>query len=195
MSLVKRFETIATRVREAEDPLYDALLATIGSALDAPILVGDSTKPAYRATLTYRAARPRGFFSAATGFGTLGFALPAAIGAKIACPDRHVVAMTGDGGIQFTLPELMSAKEAGAGIIVLVWNNEGYREIRDHMVRKEIEPIAVDVGPPSFMKTAEAVGIPGVRVGSMDELSGLLRARDPASREPLMIEAGPWMKA
>ena len=181
-----------TRTREPEDPFYDQLLDIVRATLRDPIVVGDSTKPAYRAMLTYRAQAPRSFWTAATGFGTLGYALPAAIGAKIAAPGRPVVAIMGDGGIQFTLPELMSAKEAGAGVIVLVWNNTGYREIKDYMVSKEIAPLAVDIGPPHFLKSAAAVGIEGTRVGSLDELGKTL-TRLRATRAPVLVEMGPWM--
>ena len=187
-----RLSAIAASARELEDPLYDRLLGVIGSV--NPILVGDSTKAAYRAGLTYRSPQPRSFFAAGTGFGTLGYALPAAIGAKIAHPDRPVIALVGDGGAQFTMPELISAREAEAGIVMLVWNNQGYREIRDYMVSQEIKPIAVDPIPPDFVKTAEAMGVPGKRVASLDELGVALRAHGPSAKVPLLIEIGPGIK-
>ncbi len=192
--LVRSAAKIIERTREIEDPLYDKILIAIRDRLGDPVLVGDSTKPVYRGMLTYRAPVPRSFMSAATGFGTLGFALPAAIGAKVALPDRHVIAMLGDGGIQFTLPELMSAKEAKAGIAVVVWNNEGYREIKDFMVSKEIKPMAVDISPPDFVKTAAAAGIEGVRCKTIAELTAGLAEHGPNATEPRLFEIGPWMK-
>jgi acetolactate synthase-1/2/3 large subunit len=190
---VTRMTEIAHTARETEDPFYDQFLETIRSSLDDAILVGDSTKIAYRATLTYRGPSPRSVFGAATGYGTLGYALPAGIGAKIAKPDRPVVVLTGDGGIQFTLPELMSAKEAKAGIIVVIWNNGGYREIRDYMVSKEIKPVAVDVGPPDFGKTAESVGIGYHRPKSLADFGRVLARHGAKSDQPIIIETGPWM--
>jgi len=191
---VQRLSRIAATHREPEDPLYDRLLDTIRAATGDPILVGDSTKAVYRAGLTYRSPKPRSFFSASTGFGTLGYALPAAIGAKIAMPRRAVIALAGDGGVQFTLPELISAREAEAGIVLLVWNNNGYREIRDYMVSKEIEPLGVDPVAPDFVKFAEAVGVPGKRVETLDELASALRGHGPSAKLPLLLEAGPWIK-
>ena len=188
-----RLTAIAVSAREPEDRLYDRLLRTLGDAAPDLILVGDSTKAVYRAGLTYRTPRPRSFFSASTGFGTLGYALPAAIGAKIAHPGRPVIALAGDGGAQFTLPELISAREAEAGIVMLVWNNQGYREIRDYMVSQEIKPIAVDPIPPDFVKSAEAMGVPGKRVTSLDELAIALRVHGSSAKTPLLIEAGPWI--
>ncbi len=190
---VAKMSEIARTAREPEDPFYDEFLDTIRATLGDPIVVGDSTKIAYRATLTYRGSSPRSFFGAATGFGTLGFALPAGIGAKIAKPERPVVVISGDGGIQFTLPELMSAKEAKAGVIVIVWNNNGYREIKDWMVSKEIKPVAVDIGPPDFGKTAEASGIGYARPKSLVELGKVLAKHGAKSDVPLLIETGPWM--
>jgi len=190
----ERLSRIAATIREPEDPLYDKLLTTIRDACGDPILVGDSTKAVYRGGLTYRAPKPRSFFSASTGFGTLGYALPAAIGAKIAMPDRPVLALAGDGGAQFTLPELISAREAEAGIVLLIWNNNGYREIRDYMVSKEIKPIAVDPCPPDFIKSAEAMGVPGRRIDSLDDLAAALRAHGSSAKVPLLLEAGPGIK-
>jgi acetolactate synthase I/II/III large subunit len=183
-----RLSKVAHGLREPEDTFYDRLATVLRGVPSDPILVGDSTKPAYRAGLTYRSPKPRSFFCAGTGFGTLGYALPAAIGAKVANPDRPVIALLGDGGLQFTLPELISAREAGAGIIVVVWNNNGYREIRDHMVKRDIQPLGVDPIPPDFMKTADAMGILGARVGDLEELGQVLRQRTPGDRVPIMIE-------
>jgi acetolactate synthase I/II/III large subunit len=188
-----RCAELAARTREPEDPLYDSMAAAIRSATGNPILVGDSTKPAYRAQLRYRAPAPRSFFAAGTGFGTLGYALPAAIGAKLACPDRAVIALMGDGGVQFTLPELISAVEARAGIAVLIWNNHGYGEIRDFMVSKEIAPIGVDPTPPEFAGIAAAMGIDYVRVHSLSDLANALQKHGPSAVLPLVIEARPGL--
>ena len=190
---VNRLSRIAATSREPEDPLYDKLLTTIRDACVDPILVGDSTKAVYRGGLTYRSPKTRSFFSASTGFGTLGYALPAAIGAKVANPDRPVIALAGDGGAQFTFPELISAREAEAGIVMIVWNNNGYREIRDYMVSQEIAPIAVDPIPPDFVKSAEAMGVAAKRVETFDQLAAALRGHDRSAKLPLLLEAGPWI--
>jgi thiamine pyrophosphate-dependent acetolactate synthase large subunit-like protein len=67
------------------------------------------------------------------GYGCLGCALPMAIGAKLAAPERPVVAIAGDGGFMFTLQELATARELRVALPVLVYNNHGYGEIRDSM--------------------------------------------------------------
>src|SRR5690606_13789183 len=117
------------------------MLALVRDTLPGLVLVGDSTHAAYAANCAYAAPLPGGFFGASTGFGTLGYALPAAVGAAIGAPDRPVVAVMGDGGLQFTLAELASAAEARVPLILLVYDNQGYGEIKSYMARRNIPPI------------------------------------------------------
>ena len=81
-------------------------------------------------TRFYEAPQPRSYFNSSTGYGTLGYGLPAAIGAKLGAPHRPVVCLIGDGGLQFSLPELASAVEAQVPVAVVIWNNTGYGEIK-----------------------------------------------------------------
>lgn len=173
---------------------FDGLLTTVRDTLRAPIIVGDSTQPVYQGMQCYRAPRARSWFTSATGFGTLGYALPAAIGAWLAQPERPVVALAGDGGLQFTLAELASARELGAGIIVLVWNNHGYNEIREYMQNCGITPVGVDVSAPDFVTVASGMGVAACRVASRAELTQVLGAT-PERQQPLLVEldaAGAW---
>jgi acetolactate synthase-1/2/3 large subunit len=109
------------------------------------------------------------------GFGTLGYALPAAIGHALADPSRPVVALAGDGGLQFTLPELGTAVDEGAKVIVVVWNNRGYREIEMAMRDVGAEPVGVTPTPPDFVRIASAYGIAAERAASLGDLARLLR--------------------
>ena len=156
----------AAKAREAARAELDAtmqvqiaVIETIRDTLPGSIVVGDSTQPIYAANLFYDHDRPAGWFNAATGFGALGFGPPAAIGAAIAVPDATVVCITGDGGFQFSLPELATAVEARANVIFVVWNNRGYREIRDAMLNAGVAPVGVTPAPPDFGRIAEAYGI------------------------------------
>ena len=88
---------------------------------------------------------PRRRFVYPTGYATLGYALPAAIGAKLAAPERPVIALIGDGGLLFTVAELATAAELGLPLPVVVPNNGGYGEIRDQMVDAGIDPVGVDL--------------------------------------------------
>lgn len=152
-----------------------AFLEAIRSALPGLILVGDSTQAIYAGNLYYDADRPHGWFNAATGFGALGYGPPAAVGAALAEPGTPVVCLTGDGGFQFTLAEIGSARDAGAKVIFLVWNNDGYREIETYMLDNGIAPEGVKPTAPDFVKIGEAFGLPSSRLQRMEDLEGALK--------------------
>ncbi|MGE0503247.1 MAG: 5-guanidino-2-oxopentanoate decarboxylase [Rhizobiaceae bacterium] len=147
----------------------------IRNALPHAIVVGDSTQPVYAANLYYDHDRPGGWFNAATGYGALGYAAPAAVGAALAAPRASVVCLTGDGGFQYTLAELGSAVEAGVPIAFVVWNNRGYREIESAMIEAGVEPIGVKPVPPDFRHIAAAWKVPYGRAASPAELGDRLR--------------------
>ena len=159
-------------------PLYRAclhLMETVRDALPGAILVGDSAQPVYAGCVYYPSAAPRSWFTSATGYGTLGYALPAAIGAQLAAPDRPVVCIIGDGGIQFSIQELASAREIEVPVIVLLWNNRGYGEIKNYMVSKQIHPIGVDIYTPDFQMLAKGFGCEAVTLKDPARLPALLR--------------------
>lgn len=148
-------------------PAYQShieLLQDIWRHLPDAIIVGDSTQAVYAGTLYLDVPRHGAWFNSGTGFGTLGYAAPAAIGASLGAPDRPIVCLIGDGGLQFTLSELGSAADCGASVIFLVWNNQGYREIETSMLNAAIVPEGVKPSAPDFLKIAEAYGLPAERV-------------------------------
>lgn len=163
-----------------------AALACVQQTLPDVIIVGDSTQPVYSGNHLYEPAQPRSWFNSSTGYGTLGYALPAAAGAKLAAPARPVVALIGDGGIQFTLPELASAVEAGLGIIVLLWNNQGYGEIKRYMHNRQLPQIGVDIYTPDFQTLARGFGCHAVMVRNPQELAQALQQASP--HRPTVIE-------
>ena len=163
-----------------------AVLACVQQTLADVIVVGDSTQPVYSGNHLYEPTQPRSWFNSATGYGTLGYALPAAAGAKLAAPTRPVVALIGDGGIQFTLPELASAVEAKLGIIVLLWNNQGYGEIKRYMQNRQLPQIGVDIYTPDFQTLARGFGCHSVVVRNPGELAQALQQAD--AHRPTVIE-------
>ena len=142
-------------------------LDEIREASPNAIVVGDSAQPIYAGNLYYDHDRPGGWFNAATGFGALGYAIPASIGAAIADPDANVICLTGDGGAQFSLPELMVAVEQNLSITFVIYNNLGYQEISTSMQAVGVEPIGCDPKPPIFEDIAQAYGIPFQQCTSM----------------------------
>ncbi|MEW9836536.1 5-guanidino-2-oxopentanoate decarboxylase [Mesorhizobium marinum] len=169
--------------------LVDKLAAVemIRDTLPGAIIVGDSTQPIYAANLYYDHDRPGGWFNAATGYGTLGYGPPAAIGAALAAPRATVVCICGDGGFQFTLPELGVAADVGAPVIFVIWNNRGYREIETSMRDVGVEPVGVSPVPPDFCRIAEAYGIPAERLSSPADLPAAL-SRAKAASGPYLVE-------
>jgi acetolactate synthase I/II/III large subunit len=135
-----------------------AVLEAIREQLPRVIMVGDSTQPVYAGNLGFAAAEPGSWFNSATGFGTLGYALPASTGAGLAAPERPVVCLVGDGGVQFTLGELGVLRDVNAWTLIVVWNNRGYGEIKSFMIEAGIAPAAVDIAPPDFALIAQAYG-------------------------------------
>jgi acetolactate synthase-1/2/3 large subunit len=155
----------AAAVRAATRPhwwpavsLHQRIAKVILDTLPDAIIAGDSTEPVYALNQCYESPRPRSYFNSSTGYGTLGYGLPAGIGARLAAPDRPVVVLIGDGGLQFTIAELASAVEAQLPLIVLLWNNDGYGEIKTYMVDRQIQPIGVDIYTPDFLTIAIGFG-------------------------------------
>lgn len=182
--------TAAVQARLAEDlagwahyrQLFDTLLAVLPEAR----FVGDSTQTVYSGNHLVELDGARRWFNASTGYGTLGYGLPAAIGARLAEPGRPVISLMGDGGLQFTLAELASAVEAKVGIVVLLWNNAGYGEIKRYMQRHAITPLGVDIHTPDLLAIARGFGCAAERARDHAHLAELLRGA-PADR-PLVIE-------
>ncbi len=134
------------------------------------ILSTDMTMMSYVACGVYPVYEPRTFFFP-SGFGTLGFAVPAAIGAKIGRPDAKVVAIVGDGGFQYTMEELGCAVQERVSLPIVIFDDSTYSAVK-HAQQHERGGrfLAVDLVNPDYVKLAEAYGIPGVRAHSPEEL-------------------------
>lgn len=166
---------------------WQSALQAIRAALpgDAAVFT-DMTQIAYFGNYAFPVDAPRRWFHP-SGYGTLGFALPAAIGAKISSPARTIAALAGDFGLQFTLGELMTAVEANLSIPVIVWNNSALGQIRDDMVAAGIPPTDVIARNPDFVALARACGAHAVRASDPARLTEAVRAALDASG-PTLIE-------
>ncbi|MEV4312674.1 thiamine pyrophosphate-dependent enzyme [Actinocrispum sp. NPDC049592] len=163
------------------EPLTSALAATLGRD---GILAGDSTMACYYGTISTLPRYRPGTFLYPTGLGTLGYGLPAAIGAKIARPDVRVAALHGDGGFMFTAPELAAAAALGLPLAVIVVDNGGYGEIKQKMLARNDTLKAVDLPAPDFAALAEALGCHGVT--DPPDLAGTLEKAFTATRPTVM---------
>jgi thiamine pyrophosphate-dependent acetolactate synthase large subunit-like protein len=155
--------------------------AGVSAALEAAlapgdVLCADNAMVAYSGLLGSLRLAAGSRFLFPTGFGTLGYALPAAIGAKLGRPERRVAAVLGDGGIMFTLPELATAAELGIPLPVVVSLNGGYGEIRREMVEQDFPPLGVDLAPVDLPAAARALGGHGVALPDAGDLPDALEA-------------------
>ena len=127
-------------------------------------------------------------------------AFPTALGAKVAHPDRPVVAITGDGGFMFGVQELATAVQFNIGVVTLVFNNNAYGNVRrDQRERFDGRVVASDLVNPDFVKLAESFGVGAARVTSPDGFRSALE-KALAHGGPYLIdievptgsEASPW---
>jgi acetolactate synthase-1/2/3 large subunit len=130
---------------------------------------------------------PRTFIT--SGYqGTLGSGFPTALGAKVANPDRPVVAITGDGGFMFGVQELATAVQFNIGVVTLVFNNNAYGNVRrDQVQRFDGRVVAADLVNPDFVKLAESFGVAASRVTSPDHFRPAL--------EKALAHGGPYLIA
>ncbi len=140
------------------------------------------------ATQYYTYTFPRQWISSG-GLGTMGFGLPAAIGAKIGRPEATVVDICGDGGFQMTMQELATAVNYDVPVVVCILNN-GYlgmvRQWQDLFWSKRYSHTCIEVQP-DFVKLAEAFGAVGLRVTTKDEVAPALEEAI-ASGRPAVID-------
>lgn len=139
------------------------------------VITSDSAMCCYYGALPHLPIPPNGRYLHPTGFGTLGYALPAAIGAKAADPARQVLALSGDGGLQFSVQELGTASQLGAPLPIVVFDNAGYGEIRDEMKARGDAPLAVDLSSPDLPAIARAYGGRGMRADTPQTLASAVR--------------------
>ncbi|NIJ44280.1 acetolactate synthase-1/2/3 large subunit [Wenyingzhuangia heitensis] len=109
------------------------------------------------------------------GLGTMGFALPASIGAKMGAPDRHVVAIIGDGGYQMTCQELGTILQTGTAVKIVVLNNEFLGMVRQwQQLFFDKRYASTEMINPDFVKLAEAYSIPAKKVVKREDLQGAI---------------------
>ena len=161
-------ERAATEVRdrigrgldEQGRELERGLLETIREALPRDAVhAWDMTILAYWAGAHFPALSPRRFLYP-LGSGTLGYAWPAALGAKAALPDAPVLAVAGDGGFLYNVAELASARQNHLGAKLLLVDDGGYGILREYQRDSFGETFAVDLVQPEFVELAEAFGVP-----------------------------------
>jgi acetolactate synthase-1/2/3 large subunit len=119
------------------------------------------------------------------GLGTMGFALPAAIGAKMGAPDRHVVAVIGDGGYQMTIQELGTIFQTGVGVKIVVLNNNFLGMVRQwQQLFFDRRYASTEMTNPDFVTIAKGYHIPAKKVTAREDLAGAV--------EEMLATEGPY---
>lgn len=171
---------------QAERPAIVEVATCLRAAMpDDAMIYSDMTQFAYGAKEVWDMPRT-GHWHHPCGFGTLGYALPAAIGGAVARPGLPTCAILGDYGLQYTLPELGTAVELGLPLPILVWDNGKLGEIEDSMVRSQIAPNAVVARNPDFLALARAYGAHAVEPGNLEALATSLTQAFAADRPTLI---------
>jgi 5-guanidino-2-oxopentanoate decarboxylase len=187
---IKRLRAAFHREVESERPGIAAILDALGQVLpDDTTIFSDMTQFAYVGKEVYGLNQPNRWHHP-TGFGTLGYGLPAAIGGKIGLGEAPVVAIAGDYGFHYTMQELGVAVELGLSLPIILWDNSKLKEIEDSMRNAQIAPNAVVARNPDFCKLAEAFGARATRPADLAALQADVKAALAADR-PTLIHVTP----
>lgn len=172
---------------------FSNILRVVRRALpEETIICSDMTQIAYAANEVFPVFKPRTWLHP-VGFGTLGFALPAAIGAKYGVGDIPVATIVGDYGLQYTINELATAAELKQPLVILLWNNDALGQIRDDMMHNGIKPNAVNPKNPDFQMLAKAYGIRTDKPEHLDDLEHAIKIAL-ENDGPTLIEMTPKMQ-
>ncbi len=137
----------------------------------------------------YKYTEPRTFISSG-GLGTMGFGLPAAIGAQLARPDKKVIDIAGDGSIQMNIQELIVAAQHKLPIIIAILNN-GFlgmvRQWQQLFWDKRYSHTCINFAP-DFVKLAEAYGCTGIRVTEKEEVDAAITKALSSTDKPVIID-------
>ena len=151
-------------LKDRAGPALEVIEALRAALPDDTIFVDDLTLVGYWMPLLMPVYRPRTLIHPGT-YGTLGYSLPAAIGAKLGCPKQPVVSICGDGGFLFTMQELATASALNLDLTVLVFNDNAFGAIRQYQDRVfGGRHIGAALKNPDFVKLGEAFGAKSLRV-------------------------------
>lgn len=173
------YETARERLESEEVPVnMGRLMGALNTVLpDDAILIADGGFAAHWGGLLYDSRKAGRGFVPDRGFASIGYGLPGAIGARLAAPERAVVALTGDGGFNMVLGELETARRMRLSLVVIVVNNaaSGYVKALQHLMYGEGAYQSSDLAETDYAAAAKALGCNGIRVEAPGELEAALR--------------------
>jgi acetolactate synthase-1/2/3 large subunit len=171
-----------------QEPQTSILRSLRAGTPEEAIFVGDMTQIGYYARPGWPVYRPRTFVTSSYS-GNLGYAYPTALGAKVACPDKPVIAICGDGGFFYNVQELSTAVRYGINVVAVVFNDNAYGNV----LRAQLEQfggrvLGSELENPDFVRLAESFGVRGARATTPGELEGLLGEALAGAAEPVLID-------
>jgi acetolactate synthase-1/2/3 large subunit len=171
---------------DTEEPQASILRSLRAATPEETIVVPDMTQVGYYARAHWPVYRPRTYLTSSYS-GNLGFAFPTALGAKVACPDRPVLALCGDGGFLYNVQELATAVRFGINVVTVVFNDNAYGNVARDLDEAWGGTHGADLHNPDFLKLAEAFGLPGLRAKGPGDVGDLVRAALRMDR-PVLVE-------
>jgi acetolactate synthase-1/2/3 large subunit len=154
---------------------------------DAIVTAGQGVHIVY--TYDYLKIKKPNSFLAATNFGAMGFAFPAALGAKVSVPERTVIAVLGDGEFLMTLQDLETAVREKIGVKVIVLNDNSYRVL---YLRQKLQKMGRLIGTthsnPDFVKLAEAFGAEALTISSDNQIEEAVNFVIQKGSNPAILE-------
>jgi acetolactate synthase-1/2/3 large subunit len=154
------------------DDVFQPYITALRDAIPRDgVIVQDMTMASYHMNDAYPAYAPRTYLFPSS-YGTLGFSVPAAIGAKVGQPDTPVVSVVGDGGFQFTMQEVATAIQFDVTLPIVIFNDSTYTAVEQAMKYEyDGRTMATELVNPDYVKLAGAYGIPGARAESPGALA------------------------
>ena len=177
---------LSRRETEAERPGIIAIVEALHAVVpDDAMIYSDMTQFAYVANEVWPMTRAKHWHHP-SGFGTLGYALPAAIGGAVARPGKPTMAIAGDYGFQYSVQELGTAVELGQPLPIILWDNGKLKEIEDSMRSAQIAPNAVLAKNPNFLDLARAYGADASAPNSLAQMQEAVVSAFDAERPKLI---------
>ncbi|MGH8932785.1 MAG: acetolactate synthase large subunit [Egibacteraceae bacterium] len=178
--------------QQPDGPLKpQTVIRAIGQRLDGEgIVVSGVGQHQMWASQHIRFERPRSWINSG-GLGTMGFCVPASIGAKVGCPDRTVVAVDGDGSFQMTLQELATARTENVPVIFCVINNGSLgmvRQWQELFYNRRYSQVDLPVDVPDLVKLADAYGCVGLRCAKPEDVESTLDKAFAVGEVPVVVD-------
>jgi acetolactate synthase-1/2/3 large subunit len=178
-----RAELAALDTQEPNSPILRALRA---ATPDDAIVIAGMTQIGYYSRPFWPVYRPRTYLTSSYS-GNLGFEYPTALGAKVACPDRPVIAICGDGGFMYNAQEMSTAAKYGINAVAVVFNDEAFGNVARDLDEAWGGTFSAELRNPDFMKLADAYGVVGLRAERPTDVGDLVRKALSLDR-PALVE-------